>query len=173
MVQKKPIIFCSFVSFGSCRIPECELSNSSAYEPSWLLFAVPYNDAKPSKCDRYVHRQVNNETMNNTCTKFDFDHSRIDRCHDFVYAENDSSILTEVHINMAWRLHHTVRKFKCLTDSIVFVSISFSSDYNVRRIETNWQWLARQILLDDYYSHRLWDIYRIDMADELYWLLAY
>ncbi|XP_021942805.1 organic cation transporter protein-like [Zootermopsis nevadensis] len=83
-----------------CRIAECD-AEEAIYQPEWLRNAVPFNDDKPSSCERYLSRSnstsadgfpINNET---SCLPDTFDNSSMVKCRDWVFDNEEWTIANE------------------------------------------------------------------------------
>lgn len=73
------------------------------YEPDWLQFAVPFENAKPTKCQRFgLHAQPRPITPtranNASCAANLFNRTNIVDCelNGFVYKTDEVSIVNEV-----------------------------------------------------------------------------
>jgi hypothetical protein len=87
-----------------CRIPECE-GTESTFNPDWLQNAVPFHehDARsvPRRCLRFAFRNLSllaDDTERNvsSCSPESFDNHSVVRCDEWVYAEEETTILREV-----------------------------------------------------------------------------
>lgn len=75
--------FYNVLFFSRCNITECEgVSNNS-----WLEHAIPKEKGKLSRCKRF---QASNYT--GTCSIQDFNTSVLEKCHSFVYSDEDSAV---------------------------------------------------------------------------------
>lgn len=66
--------------------------------PNWLEFAVPFNGKEPEKCARYqlaVAHPVGEGHAQNQCTQENFNRSVEIKCSDFVYKNDEVTILNE------------------------------------------------------------------------------
>ncbi|KAJ8979457.1 hypothetical protein NQ317_006771 [Molorchus minor] len=87
-----------------CEVPPCD-SNSTTYEPDWLINAVPYSDGTPEKCDMYTYNST--QATNSSCSSDAFNTEEIVRCSSFIYETNEASILQEYNLqcsNNLWKL---------------------------------------------------------------------
>lgn len=80
---------------------ECEqtLLNQTTVEyfPNWLEFAVPFVENEPAKCARYqLVRQDGEGQEQNQCTQEMFNRSVEIDCNEFVYRNDEVTILNEV-----------------------------------------------------------------------------
>lgn len=79
-----------------CAISECDKLdqlNNVTYNPEWLKYAVPFYDDKPSQCERYQPYINNSESI---CTDKYFDSSNVEYCNEFIYENDEATILNEV-----------------------------------------------------------------------------
>jgi hypothetical protein len=87
-----------------CRIPECEGTEATFY-PDWLQNAVPFHQHGaryvPRRCLRFASRNLSllgDDTEGNvsSCSPESFDNRSFVRCDEWVYAEEETTILREV-----------------------------------------------------------------------------
>lgn len=77
-----------------CVVPECDkiIDSNIEFNPKWLKYAVPFKEDLPVQCDRY--------TLNNSrefeCRNGSFLTHNTKRCDEFVYENNEKTILNEV-----------------------------------------------------------------------------
>lgn len=81
-----------------CAVPECDqlttADSTVEYNPLWLRYAVPYDDDLPEQCIRYS----SNNSSDHECTAESFDSSKTERCHEFIFENDEKTILNEVRI---------------------------------------------------------------------------
>lgn len=83
--------------FFRCKVPECE-ENGEIFQPLWLNKTIPIVvDTKfPEKCLRYRPISDNSTQVDNSCTLDSFDQSQTVKCSDYVYEDNEVTILKPV-----------------------------------------------------------------------------
>lgn len=106
-----------FSIINSCHITECEPLNVDTFEPNWLPNALPYQNGKPSKCQRFEyvqplmpnsstpatsyepHKNQNKFNDECVCPAIRFNRTNTLRCVDnqFVYKTNELTIVNEVN----------------------------------------------------------------------------
>lgn len=81
-----------------CYIEQCDGNNTSLENKTWLEYAVPFSNQKPSKCYRYlpINITVANEYDLETCREDMFLKNMTERCNHFVYSTAERTILSDV-----------------------------------------------------------------------------
>lgn len=84
-------------------MPECEQTlldqTSVEYLPNWLNFAVPFSEEEPAKCARYQLSGAQHDgegQEQNQCSQETFNRSVEIKCNEFVYKNDEVTILNEV-----------------------------------------------------------------------------
>ncbi|KAK4883409.1 hypothetical protein RN001_006728, partial [Aquatica leii] len=75
-----------------CFINDCD-SDTTEYNPSWLINAVPFKDDKPARCTKYHH------TNNSSCTLSDFNKTFQESCNSFIYETSEKSIMQDFNLH--------------------------------------------------------------------------
>lgn len=78
-----------------CKVPECDISTSPSYSNSWLNFSVPFDKSSnlPEKCKKF---SAIDDAVKQSCSIDSFNKSVITQCDDFVYEDEEITILNEV-----------------------------------------------------------------------------
>jgi hypothetical protein len=85
-------------------VPQCDgASTSPVYLPEWLNSSIPFDESSklPEKCTKFVAV----ESLG--CSVNDFNRSATTQCDDFVFEDDEITILNEVMNNLAIVLSHT------------------------------------------------------------------
>lgn len=78
-----------------CKIPECD---EHELEFDWINNAIPFNDdSEFENCERYSVNMMRNDSTK-TCDRDYFDEKRIEKCNEFVFENDEKTILNEVTI---------------------------------------------------------------------------
>lgn len=82
-------------------MPECDVvkdNQLSAYEQTWLQYAIPTSNGKIEKCVRYAPLYKNNDSSigSDSCTADAFNTSDKIACSEFIYASDERNVQTEV-----------------------------------------------------------------------------
>ncbi|XP_021914902.1 organic cation transporter protein-like [Zootermopsis nevadensis] len=90
-----------------CRIAECD-AEKAIYQPEWLSNAVPYEDGKPSSCEKYLSRRSSSSADKTSCLPGTFDNSSTVKCSDWVFDTEEWTIANEWNFTSCfetqWRL---------------------------------------------------------------------
>ncbi|XP_073994949.1 organic cation transporter protein-like [Rhodnius prolixus] len=83
-----------------CYIEQCDGNNTSLENKTWLEYAVPFSNQKPSKCYRYlpINITVANEYDLETCREDMFLKNMTERCNHFVYSTAERTILSDFNL---------------------------------------------------------------------------
>ncbi|XP_058838024.1 organic cation transporter protein-like [Topomyia yanbarensis] len=88
-----------------CKIPECD-DTVTSYHPAWLNNSVPFKNGVPAQCERF--RLIANTSLEDFyCDADAFDRSTLAECSDFVYADDEVTIVKDFNINCPhndWKL---------------------------------------------------------------------
>lgn len=86
-----------------CRIPECDMDKSNLHE-AFLNFTTPIDGNKFAMCHRF--RYIPNATVENQCQADLFDQNKVEDCSEFVYQEDETTILSEWNLGCheEWKL---------------------------------------------------------------------
>uniref|UniRef100_A0A1B0DGX8 Major facilitator superfamily (MFS) profile domain-containing protein n=1 Tax=Phlebotomus papatasi TaxID=29031 RepID=A0A1B0DGX8_PHLPP len=86
-----------------CRISGCDSDNSSLHAP-FLNFTIPKDGDKFSMCQKF--HNVPNATIEDQCQADLFDRTRLEDCSEFVYQDDETTILSEWDLgcNEEWKL---------------------------------------------------------------------
>lgn len=75
-----------------CRIPECEDSNTSIYNSSWVEDAIPFKNKLPEKCLRYEYLNSSSDS----CSADSFNTQRTIECDDFIFETEEKTLQNRV-----------------------------------------------------------------------------
>jgi hypothetical protein len=83
-------------------VPQCD-GSSPVYLPEWLNSSIPFDKSSnlPEKCERFIA----GESLG--CSVNDFNRSVTTQCEDFVFEDEEITILNEVLNNLAIFLSRT------------------------------------------------------------------
>lgn len=86
-----------------CEIPQCEITNSTSYNPDWLKIAVPFKDPEtyndPYKCNKYNYNSPPGEMgTNGTCLPKFFDTNSKQKCDMWVFEDTERTIVNDVSL---------------------------------------------------------------------------
>ncbi|KAF5303516.1 hypothetical protein FQR65_LT08215 [Abscondita terminalis] len=73
-----------------CFIDNCD-NDTTNYNPTWLIDAVPFEDNHPVKCLQF-------QKQNSSCNSWNFNRSIIEHCNRFVYETTEKSILQDFNL---------------------------------------------------------------------------
>ena len=81
--------------FSKCKVPECEGENESLND--WLNATVPFTDGSkfPEKCERFLPT-ADNRSADFTCSAEYFERESKIKCNEFVYEDDEVTILNQV-----------------------------------------------------------------------------
>ncbi|XP_053690010.1 organic cation transporter protein-like [Sabethes cyaneus] len=110
-----PIIFNAFFTLSyvftagnlnyRCQVPNCDNAPIS-FHPGWLNNSTPFKNGEPAQCERYL--QIRNTSLDNSyCDADAFDRSNVIRCDDFIYEDDEITIVKDFNINCPendWKL---------------------------------------------------------------------
>lgn len=81
-------------------MPDCDVVDDSAYNQSWLQFAIPSSNGKIENCARYapLHRNALNTSSvgNFLCNVDSFNTSEKIACSEYIHESNERNLQTEV-----------------------------------------------------------------------------
>ena len=79
-----------------CKVPECEEENES-FLNDWLNVTVPFTDGTkfPEKCERFLPI-ADNRSVDFTCSPEEFERESKINCNEFVYEDDEVTILNQV-----------------------------------------------------------------------------
>lgn len=77
-----------------CKVPECEDIESGSFITDWLNLSTPFDSTLPEKCERFA--PLTDNTTENSCTVESFNRSINVKCKDYVYEDDEVTILNEV-----------------------------------------------------------------------------
>lgn len=87
----------TFSAFISCKVPECDTSETPVYQQAWLSDVLPLSaNGRPRQCERFT--RTDNASTSETCPTGSFNKSHIERCTEFVYEDSDAvTLVNEVN----------------------------------------------------------------------------
>ncbi|XP_055705285.1 organic cation transporter protein-like [Phlebotomus papatasi] len=101
-----------------CRIPGCDSDNTNLQAP-FRDFTIPKDGDKFSMCQKFHH--VPNATIEDQCQADLFDRTRLEDCSEFVYQDDETTILSEWDLGCSeeWKLSlvgtiNNIGQFVCL-----------------------------------------------------------
>ncbi|XP_059622392.1 organic cation transporter protein-like [Phlebotomus argentipes] len=101
-----------------CRIPSCD-TEEPELKPDFLSFTTPMDGDRFSMCEKFHHTP--NATIEDQCQADLFDRSRLENCEEFVYQNDETTILSEWNLGCSeeWKLSlvgtiNNVGQFVCL-----------------------------------------------------------
>lgn len=86
-----------------CRIAECDADNPNLHA-SFMNFTTPIDGDRFSMCQKFQH--IPNGTVENQCQADLFDHNKVKDCSEFVYQDDETTILSEWDLGCSeeWKL---------------------------------------------------------------------
>ncbi|XP_055701736.1 organic cation transporter protein-like [Phlebotomus papatasi] len=86
-----------------CRIAECDPDNPNLHA-TFLNFTTPIDGDRFSMCQKFQH--IPNGTVEDQCQVDLFDHNKVEDCSDFVYQDDETTILSEWDLGCSeeWKL---------------------------------------------------------------------
>lgn len=79
-----------------CKVPECEDSNNGLFITDWLNSSTPFDESLPEKCERFA--PLTDTNLENSCSVESFDRSINVKCDDYVYEDDEITILNKVRV---------------------------------------------------------------------------